>query len=69
MYLTRLCHVAPRVLYHKVSHPLLLPFHVATVALVATPLLFIANPINAGGIVKGLYIGSILSFGRGLRAP
>lgn len=26
LYLTRLCHVAPRVLYHEVSHPLLLPY-------------------------------------------
>lgn len=69
LYLTHLCHVAPRVLYHKVSRPLLLPFHVATAALIATPLLFIANPINAGGIVKGLFVGPILSFGHGLRVP
>lgn len=67
--MTRLCHVAPRVSYHDVSHPLLLPFHVAAVALVATPLLFIANSINAGRFVKDLFVRFIISVGRCLRVP
>lgn len=37
-----------------VSPPLLLSFHVAIVPSTTTPLLLIANPINAKGILKGL---------------
>lgn len=54
LYLTCLCHAAPGVLYHMVSPPLLLSFHVAIVPSTTTPLLLIANPINAKGILKGL---------------